>query len=94
MSIRLTQIQTPDKAVIIVLHLLMDLVIIEGSKNRRRSRLVVFYSLVNFSLRMPRRIGTTMYELVEPVMIQFHTDDRLCEVVQEMMQLQMTSHIE
>ena len=35
-----------------------------------------------------------MYELVELMTIRFHTDDELYKVVQDMMQLQMTSFME
>ena len=67
---------------------------LEGPEDRRRSWLVIFYSLVSLSLRTPYRMGITVYELIEPVAIRFHTNDGLHEVVQDMMQLQMTSHVE
>ena len=78
----------------VVLQLVMDLMIMMGSEDRKRSQLVVFDSLMSLSFCMPCRIETTVYALVEPVMIRFHTDDDLREVVQDMMQLQMTSYVE
>ena len=92
-SIRFTQFQIPDEPVVIVLQLVMDLVIMEGPKDRIRSRLVGFNSLVNVNLRTPYRIRTMIHELIEPATIQFHTDDGLYKIVQDMMQLQMTSHV-
>ena len=77
----------------IVLQLLMDLMIMEGPKDRIRSQLVIFYSLMSLNLCTPRKIGTMVYRLVEPMIIQFHTNDGLHEIVQNMMQLQMTSHV-
>ena len=55
-----------------------------GSEDRRHSQLVVFDLLMSLSLRMPYRIETTVYALVEPTMIRFYTDNGLREVVRDM----------
>ena len=71
----------------VVLQLVMNLMIIEGSKDRRYSQLVVFDFLVSLSLCMPCRIGTMVHALIEPTMIRFYTDDGFHKVIQNMMQL-------
>lgn len=64
-----------------ILLIIDDLMIMEGSKDMRRSRLVVFNSLVSCSLRTPHKIETMIQEPVKPVVIQFHIDDGLHEIV-------------
>ena len=60
----------------------------------RCSHRIVFDSPVSPNLHMPYKIGATAHELIEPVRIQFYINDGLVEVVQHMIQLQMTWHVE
>ena len=67
--------------------MVMDLVVRKGMKDKRLvfmrcSCKVVLHSLVNPNLHMPYRIETMVYDLVEPVSIQLHTNHGFLEVVQ------------
>ena len=72
----------------VVFLMVVDLVVMEEVKDRRSlfmsySCEVIFDSLVSPNLCMPYKIGTTVHEMVEPVRIQFYTNNGLIKVIQD-----------
>ena len=73
----------------IVLQIVEDLVIREGSEDRSHSHLFIFDSLGSRSFTMPRRIQIMEHHLIDLVMIRFHIGDGLRVVVRDTTQLQI-----
>ena len=77
----------------------MDLMIRKRLEDTRSlfmkySRKMVFDSPMSPNLHMPHKIEIMMDDLIDPMRRQSHIDDGLPEIVQRMIQLQMTLHME